>query len=87
MSLEPSSGNCPNCLSALEPDPADAAVWCCPVCQFAQRPCPACGGEMWKRVEAPPDLGIEEAGLPLGACEVLWICRTPGCGACLEAEL
>jgi len=80
-------GECPNCLSALEPDPGDEAAWCCPVCQFARRPCPACGGEMWKQVEAPDGLGIEPTGLPLEACDVLWVCQAPACGARLEAEL
>jgi hypothetical protein len=80
-------GECPNCLSDLEADPGDAAVWCCPVCQFARRVCAECGGEMWKQVDAPDDVAIEAAGLPLERCDVLWVCQTPACGARLEAEL
>jgi hypothetical protein len=87
MSVEGKGGECPNCLSTLEVDTGDAGVWRCPICQFARRLCPECGGEMWKQVEAPDGLSIEVAGLPLAACDVLWICRAPDCGARLEAEL
>ena len=87
MSEAGSGGECPNCLSALEPDPDGAAAWRCPICQFARRACPECGGEMWKQVEAPEGLDIEPTGLPLAACAVLWVCQVPDCGARLEAEL
>lgn len=79
-------GECPNCLTPLEPEPASAS-WHCPVCQFARRVCPDCGGEMWKLVEAPDDTCIEAAGLPLDRCDVLWVCQDPACGARREAEL
>lgn len=78
---------CPNCLTPLEPDAESPGALACPVCRFMQLPCPDCGAEMWKQVEAPPDLAIEAGGLPLERCAVVWVCRNPDCGRRLEAEL
>ncbi|MBN2172198.1 MAG: hypothetical protein JW819_12835 [Candidatus Krumholzibacteriota bacterium] len=61
--------------------------WRCPICFFALRVCPGCGGLMAKRVVAPEGVGIEAEGLPLDRCQVLWICDDPACDTCLEADL
>lgn len=87
MSESATAATCPNCLTPLEPDAQAPGARTCPVCHFTERPCPTCGGWMWKQVEAPEDLGIEPGGLPLDRCEVHWVCRNPDCGQRLEAEL
>jgi hypothetical protein len=42
---------------------------------------------MIKRVLPPEGLGIEESGLALEACEVLWACGSSSCGRREAAEL
>ena len=78
---------CPNCLSELDahPEPGAPDALRCPVCHYAQRDCPRCGGVMVKQVLAPEDLQIEATGLPLDRCELQWICQSTDCGAALDA--
>ena len=75
---------CPNCLTQLEP--ASGVVWVCPVCQFSLRSCQDCGGDMVLQVEVPDGVGIEDAGLPLGACVQVWVCQEPACGARRDSD-
>lgn len=86
MSEDSATKECPHCLSPMEILPDDEGRRC-PVCQYSVRPCPACSGEMVKRVEAPEGLGIEEGGLPIEQCTVYWICRSQRCGHKIETSL
>lgn len=83
------TASCPNCLSELEALPEAGApdALRCPVCHYAQRSCPRCGGTMVKQVLAPDELQIEASGLPLDRCELQWICQRSGCGAAIDATL
>lgn len=76
--------DCPMCRTPLGEGPDGSRR--CPVCHYACRICPACGGLMEERVEAPEGVGIEAEGLPLDRCRSLWVCGDPGCGARLEVE-
>jgi len=84
-----STAACPNCLTPLEssPEVGAADALCCPVCHHTQRACPSCGAVMLKQVQAPDEVRIEAAGLPLDLCDVKWVCQSPSCGASLDATL
>ncbi len=77
---------CPNCETEMIAG-EDAGILLCPVCTYMLRPCPQCEGSMAKQVIAPEGVAIEEAGLPLGQCEVFWICEDPKCAHRIETTI
>jgi hypothetical protein len=77
---------CPNCETEMIAGEGEG-ILLCPVCSFTLQPCPDCGGSMVKRVVAPEGVEIDAGGLPLGLCDIFWICRDGDCGHRIDTNL